>query len=426
MEFKQASEIYSLNKSTYVNLRWIGILGQLITIHSVKFIFNFDFNFITANIIIFIGAISNIFLIYNYKKIQLSNTSALNFRLIDIIQLSSLLYLTGGIANPFSIFLLIPSVFASSHLKTNTNFFLIFVTLISIIFLTFFSLDLPEPLSDHFHISPYYFYAVPTGLIIALLFLNYFALIFGRESNRRKEALNKIQELISKEHELVSLGTQAAAAAHSLGTPLSTIKIISQDLLEQLNNNKDLKKDLELLVSQVDRCNDILKRLSINSTLEDDFIGKDLSLKNYLKEIINSFKEISDKNFILNIEQDTNSFDIKKSIEIIYGIRNFVGNANKYAKKNIYITIKSDSENSEIIIEDDGPGFSKDILTKIGEPYIKSLRESDNKKSGLGLGIFIGKTLLEKNYARILVRNSETRGGAEIKIEWANKNLLKI
>ena len=426
METDNISETYSLNRSTYINLRWIGILGQLITINSVKFIFNFDFDFIAANLIIFIGAISNIFLFYYYKKIQLSNRSAFNFLLIDIIQLTSLLYLTGGVVNPFSIFLLIPSVFASSNLKTKTNFFLIFATLVSIIFLTFFSLDLPKPLSDHFHISPYYYYAIPTGLIIALLFLNYFALIFGRESNLRKEALNKIQELISKEHELVSLGTQAAAAAHSLGTPLSTIKIISQDLLEQLNNNKDLKKDLELLVSQVDRCNDILKRLSINSTLEDDFIGKDLSLKNYLKEIINSFKEISDKNFTLNIEQDTNSFDIKKSIEIIYGIRNFVGNANKYAKKNIYITIKSDSENSEIIIEDDGPGFSKDILTKIGEPYIKSLRESDNKKSGLGLGIFIGKTLLEKNYARMLIRNSETRGGAEIKIEWANKNLLKI
>ena len=426
MEFKQASEIYSLNKSTYVNLRWIGILGQLITINSVKFIFNFEFDFISANIIIFIGAISNIFLIYNYKKIQLSNKSAFNFLIADIIQLSSLLYLTGGVVNPFSIFLLIPSVFASSNLKIKTNLFLIFVTLISIIFLTFFSLDLPKPLSDHFHVSPYYYYAIPTGLIIALLFLNYFALIFGRESNLRKEALNKIQELISKEHELVSLGTQAAAAAHSLGTPLSTIKIISQDLLLQFNNDKVIKKDIELLVSQVNRCNEILKRLSINSTLEDDFIGKDLSLNNYLKEIINSFKEISDKNFILNTEQDYNSFDIKKSIEIIYGIRNFVGNANKYAKKNIYICIKSDSETSEIIIEDDGPGFSKDILTKIGEPYIKSLRTKDNQKAGLGLGIFIGKTLLEKNYAKILFRNSETRGGAEIKIEWINKNLTKI
>ncbi len=426
MELSKISETYSLNRSTYVNLRWIGIIGQLITINSVYFILGFDFDFIKANLIIFLGVLSNIFLIYYYNKIQLSNRSALNFLLIDIIQLSALLYLTGGVLNPFSIFLLIPSVFASSNLEIKTNLFLIFVTLVSIISLTFFSLDLPKPLSDHFHVSPYYYYAIPTGLIIALLFLNYFALIFGRESNLRKEALNKIQELISKEHELVSLGTQAAAAAHSLGTPLSTIKIISQDLLEQLNNNKDLKKDIELLVSQVDRCNEILKRLSINSTLEDDFIGKDLSLQNYLKEIVNSFNEISKKNFIINTEQDTNSFDIKKSIEVIYGIRNFIGNANKYAKNNIYITIKSDSESSEIIIEDDGPGFSRDILTKIGEPYLKSLRSDDNKKSGLGLGIFIGKTLLEKNYANILFRNSETRGGAEIKIEWSNQNLYKI
>ena len=425
MEISKILETYSLNKSTYVNLRWIGIIGQFVTINSVKFIFNFEFNYIAANLIIFIGIVSNIFLLYYYNKIQLSNRSAFIFLMLDIIQLSSLLYLTGGILNPFSIFLLIPSVFASSNLKIRTNLFLIFVTLIAIILLTFYSHDLPEPLNKIIT-NNYYYYSIPVALIIALLFLNYFAINFGKESNLRKEALNKIQEIISKEHELVSLGTQAAAAAHSLGTPLSTIKIISQELLEEFNNDKNLKKDIELLVSQVDRCNEILKRLSINSTLEDDFIDKNLSLNNYLKEIVNSFKEISDKNFIINIEQDTNSFDIKKSIEIIYGIRNFIGNANKYAKNNIYITIKSDSELSEIIIEDDGPGFSKDILTKIGEPYIKSLRSNDNKKSGLGLGIFIGKTLLEKNYAKILFRNSETRGGAEIKIEWINKNLANI
>jgi len=426
MEISKILETYSLNKSTYLNLRWIGIIGQFITINAVKFVLNFEFNYIAANLIIFIGAISNVFLFYYYKKIQLSNRSAFNFLLIDIIQLSSLLHLTGGVLNPFSIFLLIPSVFASSNLKIKTNLFLICVTLTSIIFLTFFSLDLPKPLSEHFHVSSYYYYAIPTGLIIALIFLNYFALIFGKESNLRKEALNKIQELISKEHELVSLGTQAAAAAHSLGTPLSTIKIISQELLKEFQNDNNLKKDIELLVSQVNRCNDILKRLSINSTLEDDFIDKDLSLNNYINEIVNSFKEISKKNFIVNLEQDTNSFKIKKSIEIIYGIRNFIGNANKYAKNNIYINVKSDSELSEIIIEDDGPGFSKDILTKIGEPYIKSLRLNDKNKAGLGLGIFIGKTLLEKNFAKILFRNSETRGGAEIKIEWMNNNLAKI
>jgi len=222
------------------------------------------------------------------------------------------------------------------------------------------------------------------------------------------------------------LGGQAAAAAHSLGTPLSTIKIISQDLFDQFKNKKDVEKDLHLLVSQVDRCNEILKKLTLNPNIEDDFIDKDLSLYDYVREIVNSFEEISDKNFNIDIEQNSNSFDIRKSVEIVYGIRNFLGNANKFAKKNIYISIISDSEISFITIEDDGPGFSKDILNKIGEPYIKSLRSKDKSKSGLGLGIFIGKTLLEKNQAKLLFRNSETRGGAEIKIEWLNKNLIEI
>ncbi len=425
MEFNKNSETYSLNRSTYINLRWIGIIGQLLTINSVKFIFNFDFNFIIANLIVIIGVFSNLFLIYFYKKTQLSNKSAFNFLFIDIIQLSALLFLTGGVLNPFSIFLLIPSVFASSSLGIKTNLILIFVTAISILFLTFYSYELPKPLNE-FRVSNYYYYSIPLALIIALIFLNYFALSFGKESSLRKEALDKIQEVISKEHELVSLGGQAAAAAHSLGTPLSTIKIISHDLFDQFRNNKEVNKDLELLVSQVNRCNEILKRLTLNPTVEDEFIDKDLNLSEYAKEIVHSFREISDKNFDIDIEQNSNSFTIRKSIEIVYGLRNFIGNANKFAKKNIYIAIKSDSEKSEITIEDDGSGFPKDILKKIGEPYIKSLTSKDHGKSGLGLGIFIGKTLLEKNFAKIVFRNSETRGGAEVKIEWSNSDLKNI
>jgi len=425
MEFAQSFKTYSLNKTTYVNLRWIAIIGQFITINTVKFIFGFEFNFILANIIVFFGAISNFALIYLYKKNQLSEKLSFYFLILDIFQLSFLLYLTGGTINPFSIFLLIPTVFSSASLNLKTNIFLIIITVISIVFITFFHEDLPSPLNEYIF-NKYYYYAVPIALVIALIFLNYFALAFGKESRIRKEALDKIQEVISKEHELLSLGGQAAAAAHSLGTPLSTIKIISQELFEQLKNNKDIAKDIKLLISQIDRCNEILKKLSLNPTIEDDFIDKDLSLYDYVKEIVNSYKEISDKNFNIDFEQNVNSFDIRKSIEIVYGIRNFIGNANKFSKNNIFITIKSDSEISEITIEDDGPGFSKDILNKIGEPYIKSLRLKDNNKSGLGLGIFIGKTLLEKNNARLLFRNSETRGGAEIKIEWLNTNLVNI
>ncbi len=425
MELSSTSDNHLLNKNTYVNLRWIGIIGQFITINTVNFILKFEFNYILSNTVIFFGAISNLALIYFYKENQLSERTSFYFLVLDIIQLSFLLFLTGGIVNPFSIFLLIPSIFASTSLNLKINILLIILTIISIIFITFFHEELPPPLNNYI-INKYYYYSIPIALIVALIFLNYFAITFGKESRVRKDALDKIQEVISKEHELVSLGAQAAAAAHSLGTPLSTIKIISHELFDQLKNNKNFGKDVELLVSQVNRCNEILKKLTLNPTIEDDFIDKDLSLYDYVKEIVSSFEEISEKSFYIDIEQNTNSFDIKKSVEIVYGIRNFLGNANKFAKSNIFIAIKSDSETSELTIEDDGPGFSKDILNKIGEPYIKSLSSKDNSKSGLGLGIFIGKTLLEKNYARLLFRNSETRGGAEIKIEWFNKNLLNI
>ncbi len=425
MEIRSNSKSFPLNKITYVNLRWIGIFGQFITINSVAFIFKFEFNFLLANLVVLVGALSNIFLFYFFKKNQLAEKISLIFLILDILQLSFLLYLTGGTINPFSIFLLIPSIFASNSMNIKSNILLIILTIISIIALTFFHHELPYPLNKYVF-NNYYYYAIPIALIIALIFLSFFAITFGNESKVRKEALDKIQEVISKEHELVSLGGQAAAAAHSLGTPLSTIKIISQDLFNNFKNNKDLKKDLELLVSQVDRCNEILKKLSLNPNLEDDFIDKNISLENYVKEIIHSFKDISDKNFILNTEQNYNSFEITKSIEIVYGIRNFIGNANKFAKKNIFISILSDSETSSISIEDDGFGIPKDILSKIGEPYIKSLQSKNKSRAGLGLGIFIGKTLLEKNYAKLLIRNSETRGGAEIKIEWINKDLLNI
>ena len=426
MEFFETSKYHFFKKSTYVSLRWIGIAGQLITVYFVYFFLNFEFNFIISNFIISLGILSNLYLILIYKKTQLSDRSAFIFLLIDIFQLSALLYLTGGVANPFSIFLLIPSVFSSSNLSFKTNLLLVTLTIISIIFLTFYSIDLPFPISEHFHVSEYYYYAIPIALIISLIFLNYLAMTFGKQSRLRREALFKMEEVMAKEHELLSLGGQAAAAAHSLGTPLSTIKIITQDLTKQFKGNKDIEKDIELLSSQVERCNKILKSLTLNPVEEDEFIDKDISVKEYLNEIISSFKEISKKNFILNFDQYSNNKKITKSIEIVYGLRNFIGNANKFSKENVYINLKSDSEITEIIIEDDGTGYPRDILSKIGEPYLKSSDEVEKSKVGLGLGLFIGKTLLEKNFASINCRNSKTRGGAEVIIRWKNKELFNI
>ncbi len=422
MRFFEDSKYYSLKKSTYINLRWIGIIGQLISVYLVHFYFGFKFDFFLTNLAIFFGVLSNLYLTFIYKKTQLSDRSALVFLFFDIIQLTVLIYLTGGAKNPFIIFIIIPSIFASTNLGLKTNLLIVLITCLMIIFLTFYAGDLPYPLANHFHISDYIYYSVPVSLIIALIFLNYFAIIFGRESRLRKEALNKMEEIMAKEHEMLSLGGQAAAAAHSLGTPLSTIKIISQELTKQLKNQKDVIQDIELLSSQVERCNQILKKLSLNPDVEDNFIDEDSTMRDYLKEIISSFRETSKNQFNFNFEQDAHSKKITKSIEIVYGLRNFIGNANKFCKSKIYVNLKSNIENTIVTIEDDGGGYPNDILSKIGEPYLKS----SDKNSGLGLGLFIGKTLLEKNFATVNCWNSQTRSGAEVTIKWKNKDLFNL
>jgi len=426
MKFFETSKYFSLKKSTYITLRWIGFFGQLLAIYTVHRLLEFEFNFLLANLAILVGILSNLFLIYIYKKTQLSERSAFIFLIIDILQLTFLLYLTGGVANPFIIFLIIPSIFSSFNLGFRINVFIVVITSVSILSLTFFYQPLPSPLNLTNSINEYVYYSIPLALISALIFMNYFALSFEDQTRLRKEALSRMDEVMAKEHELLSLGGQAAAAAHSLGTPLSTIKLVAQELKKQFKDQKDLEKDIELLTSQVDRCNEILKRLSLNANEEDDFIDEDLSVKDYLDEIITSFENISDKNFIFNFDQNSNHQKIIKSIEIIYGLRNFIGNANKFAKKNIFITLKSDSEFTEITIEDDGPGYPSDILPKIGEPYLKTFNSDQKSRAGLGLGIFIGKTLLEKNFANVNCRNSKTRSGAEVVIKWKNKDLFNI
>jgi len=271
-------------------------------------------------------------------------------------------------------------------------------------------------------------YAIPISVIIGLIFLVYFGYKFGEESRIRKKAYDKIQELMAKENELLSLGGQAAAAAHSLGTPLSTILLTVKEIQKEFGNNRKISKDLDLLVSQSNRCREILKKLSLNPNFEDDFLNTNLSLNDYINEIVRSYQEISKKKFVINLDNFNNPINTNKSIEIIYGLRNFIGNANKFSKEKIEIFLSSDNKSTNIKIRDDGPGFPRDLIDKhrLGEPYIRTTDQRNILKYGLGLGTFIGKTLLEKNYANIKFNNSKKTGGAEVLIQWENKNLKLI
>ncbi len=428
MELVKASNLYSLNKSTYVNLRWIAYIGQIIAIIVVQFFLQYNFDYLICILFVFLGILSNLFLNFKIKNNQLNNNFSTIYLTFDILQIGILIFFTGGITNPFIFLIIIPAVFSAQYLTFLSSAILVLIITLVLIFLTFFYYSLPHPGELHFHAPNYYLYAIPLSLIIGLFFLVYFGFKFGEESRIRKKAYDKIQELMARESELLSLGAQAAASAHSLGTPLSTILLIASELKKELGGNKKLLKDINLLVNQSHRCKDILKKLSLNPNIDDEFLNINLSFKDYIDEIVRSYKEISKKKFIINFTNYKNQINTNKSIEIMYGLRNFIGNANKFSKKEIEIFLKSDDKKTIIIIRDDGPGFPKDLIykDKLGEPYIRSADQNNITKYGLGLGTFIGKTLLEKKLAEIKFNNSSITGGAEVEIIWNNRDLKLI
>ena len=428
MKFQETSKNYSLNKSTYINLRWIAYLGQLTAILVVQLYFQYKFDYFICISIVFFSVLSNLFLKFKIKENQLNNFVSTLYLGFDIMQLAILLFFTGGVTNPFIILIIIPAVLSSQYLSALSSIILVALTSLALILLFFYHSDLPLPDGLHFHAPAYYLYSIPIAIFIGLVFLTYFGIKFGSENRIRKEAYNKMEEIMAKENELISLGGQAAAAAHSLGTPLSTILLTAKELQKEFNNNKKIKNDLDLLVSQSNRCSEILKKLSLNPNIEDIFFDAEVSVYDYIFEIVRSYEEISDKEFIINTEEFKNKVKSAKSSEIVYGLRNFIGNANKFSKKKILIFLKSNKKETEIIIKDDGPGFPKDLINKhkIGEPYIRSTNNIYNAKYGLGLGTFIGKTLLEKNFAKIVFKNSKEIFGAEVIIKWNNKDLSNI
>jgi len=285
-----------LDKKTLVILRWIAIIGQYISISIVYLILNFELLFFYCSIISLLGVVTNFYLQFVVKENQLSNIKSSSYLLYDLGQLSLLLFLTGGVTNPFIILLIIPAVVSSTFLSLRSTINLSIVTILILIILTVSYLPLPHKMVEelHFHVPKYYLYAIPLSIIIGLVFLTYFGARFGLESRKRSEALNKLELILAKEHELESIGLQAAAAAHSLGTPLSTISVVAKELEKEIGSNSQYSKDISLLLSQSKRCSEILKNLSKDQLSEDNFLT-DIKIEDLLNEIVRSFSKISEK-----------------------------------------------------------------------------------------------------------------------------------
>ncbi len=413
----RTKENLNLDKNTLTILRYIAIFGQFLAINIVFFYLGLPFPIELSYAVISFGLMTNIYLQFRIKINQLKDFYSLIFLIYDLIQLSILLYLTGGIFNPFCFLLIIPSIVSSTFLSMGSTIILGMITSFLLLIISFFHLPLPGEEMALLHFPNFYKTGIVISILIGLIFLSYFGIRFAGETKKRSEALNKLQEVISKEYELESLGGQAAAAAHSLGTPLATISVVAKELKKEIGNDKEFSKDIDLLISQTKRCSEILKQISKKQIEEDIFLSS-IKIEDLLEEIINSFKETSSKEIDLIVNNDKNKIAIQRTPEIIYGLRNFIGNAVKFSKNKVKITLESDQKLIQIKINDDGPGIPEDIINKIGEPYIKSKSRELSSNSGLGLGTFLGKTLLERQKAKLLFKRNSELGGALVVISW--------
>ncbi|OIQ41906.1 MAG: two-component sensor histidine kinase [Roseobacter sp. MedPE-SW] len=423
---------------TLIVLRWVAIAGQLIAITVAQMLYNLQLELGLCLLAVGVSVISNLLAIFVFpENKRLSEFENFLMVLFDLLQLGFLLYLTGGLHNPFALLVLAPVTISAAMMGLRSTLIIGGTAIILVTLIAEFHMPLRTAQGFVLRIPDVFIFGNWTAIVIAILFIGANSFRISTEMRRMSDAVSATQLALSREQKLTDLGGVVAAAAHELGTPLATIKLASGELIDELEDQPELREDAALIREQAERCRHILR--DMGRAGKDDLHLRQAPLSTVIHEAaephLNRGKEIQFDEGPLEHGSFQHPTILRKP-EIIHGLRNLVQNAVDFSRSTVWIDAAWSDERICLTIGDDGRGFPSHLLGRLGDPFMKRRRsESDRKQrpeyQGMGLGLFIAKTLLERTGAELTFTNGATkpqphpreRSGAIVKVSWPRSKI---
>lgn len=413
---------------TLVKLRWLAVGGQTAAVLVVGSLFGFPGALLFCFVPIAVSVALNLFLRLAYPPSQrLRNAAAMALLAFDIVELGILLALTGGLENPFCILILVPVMVSATTLAPRHTQMLGLLVLAMTGILAVYHLPLPWSTDPPPGFPPIYVLGLWAALAICLAFMSVYAFRVAEEARRLADAMAATELAFTREQHLFALDGLAAAAAHALGTPLATIAVVAKELARELPPGTPHGDDIALLVSQSERCREVLAKLNSLSTLSEWHLAR-LPLSQLVAEVVEPQLEFGVSIEVVTAPEAGPEPVGRRNPAIVYGLGNLLENAVDFANTSVTVTAGWSGEDATITIADDGPGFAPDIIDRLGEPYLTTRAgrlhpsSADEAGGGLGLGFFIAKTLLERSGARLTLFNRQPpHSGAVVRIRWPRR-----
>jgi len=409
--YERVESLGSLRRQTLVALRWGAVLGQILALIIVSQFLGFDYPLLACGLTVLASVIVNLVVTFKLPlDRRVSDFEAYMQLGFDIWQLAGLLWLTGGIVNPFSILFLAPVVTAATTLSRWVVLALGGMALTLSFGLVFYHHPLPWSPAGSFDLPLVLKLGIWMAILVGASFTSFYAWRSTQESRKMAFALAAAEALLAHEQKLSALGGLAAAAAHELGTPLATIQVVAKEMSREVEPNTPLGEDAALILSQAQRCRDILEQLSRRGD-EGDIIHDVLSLEDLLEEAAEPFIG-REKDIVISCAGNENEPALKRRPELLYALKNYIDNGVDFAKTRVELSAHWDAHAVTIMIDDDGAGFDPALRSRLGQPYV-STRHRAKTAGGLGLGVFISERLIRQTGGTVRYLVSPL-GGARI------------